>query len=109
MRRKNKPRVATRQQAAAGSVSRDSEGTVTVPSSSPWHKQAGCPCSLCGRKHYSLERKSNSVNVQERDGGGGGAVYGCVERWGLEILTGFHSRPGNSTSPLMKARPEQSM
>lgn len=31
----------------------------------------------------------------------------CVERWGLEILTGFHSRPGNSTSPLMKARLEQ--
>lgn len=28
-----------------------------LPSSSPWHKQAGCPCSSYGRKHYSLERK----------------------------------------------------
>lgn len=34
---------------------------------------------------------------------------GCVERWGLENLTGLLSWPGNSTSPLMKARLEQSM
>lgn len=37
-------------------------GAVTLgellPSSSPWHKQAGCPCSSCGRRHYSLERKA---------------------------------------------------
>lgn len=36
-----------------------------VPSSSPWHKQAGCLCSPCGRKHCSLERKEgvNTVSL----------------------------------------------
>lgn len=75
-----------------------------LPSSSPWHKQAGCPCSSYGRKNYSLERKGE-VNTTwwQRDEGV------CVERWGLENLTGLLSWPGNSTSPLMKARLEQSM
>lgn len=55
-------------------------------------------------------KKSNRTlsEYYEHDGGRGGGVEGggCVERWGQEILTGFHSPPGNSTSPLMKARLE---
>lgn len=39
----------------------------------------------------------------------GWGCLGFVERWRLEILTGFHSWPGKSTSPLMKARLELRM
>lgn len=41
-------------------------GRELLPSSSPWHTQAGCPCSPCGRKHYSLERKATerSLNTE---------------------------------------------